>query len=40
VLNNHFGRIKRERILAAIDDARGSHASALDKLKKADLAES
>jgi hypothetical protein len=35
---NYFGRINRTEILAAIDEARGNHAPALDKLKKAELA--
>jgi ParB family chromosome partitioning protein len=35
---NYFGRINRSGILAAIDEAKGSHAPALDKLKKAELA--
>lgn len=35
---NYFGRIKRTGILAAIDEAKGSHAPALEKLKKGELA--
>lgn len=35
---NYFGRIKRADILAAIDEAKGPHAPALDKLKKTELA--
>lgn len=35
---NYFGRVSRAQILAAIDDAKGEHAPALDKLKKSDLA--
>jgi ParB family transcriptional regulator, chromosome partitioning protein len=35
---NYFGRINRTGILAAIDEAKGSHAPALEKLKKAELA--
>lgn len=35
---NYFGRLNRTGILAAIDDAQGGHAPALDKLKKAELA--
>jgi ParB family chromosome partitioning protein len=35
---NYFGRISRSRIIAAIDEAKGDHAPALDKLKKGDLA--
>jgi ParB family chromosome partitioning protein len=35
---NYFGRINRTGILAAIDEAEGSHAPALEKLKKAELA--
>lgn len=34
----YFSRIDRAQILAAIDEATGSHAPALEKLKKADLA--
>jgi ParB family chromosome partitioning protein len=34
----YFSRIARTQILTAIDDATGSHAPALEKLKKADLA--
>jgi ParB family transcriptional regulator, chromosome partitioning protein len=36
--DNYFGRVSRMRILAAIDEATGSHAPALEKLKKAELA--
>lgn len=35
---SYFSRIDRSQILASIDDACGSHAPALEKLKKADLA--
>jgi ParB family chromosome partitioning protein len=35
---NYFGRVNRSGILAAIDEARGSHAPSLDKLKKGELA--
>lgn len=35
---NYFSRVNRSQILAAIDEAKGSHAPALEKLKKADLA--
>jgi ParB family chromosome partitioning protein len=35
---NYFGQIGRADILAAIDEANGSHAPALEKLKKAELA--
>lgn len=35
---NYFGRVNRAQILAAIDDANGSHAPALEKLKKSELA--
>jgi len=35
---NYFGRLNRKGILAAIDDAQGGHAPALDKLKKTELA--
>lgn len=36
--DNVFGRISRDGILAAIDEAKGGHGPALDKLKKAELA--
>jgi len=35
---SYFSRIGRSQILAAIDEATGSHAPALEKLKKVDLA--
>lgn len=35
---NYFGRISRNGILAAVDEVNGSHAPALDKLKKSELA--
>lgn len=35
---NYFGRVNRGQILAAIDEANGSHAPALEKLKKSELA--
>lgn len=35
---NYFGRISRVGILTAIDEAKGTHAPALDKLSKAELA--
>jgi ParB family transcriptional regulator, chromosome partitioning protein len=35
---NYFNRVSRAQILAAIDEAKGEHAPALDKLKKSDLA--
>jgi len=35
---NYFGRVNRAQILAAIDEANGSHAPALEKLKKSELA--
>jgi ParB family chromosome partitioning protein len=35
---NYFGRISRTQILAAIDEAKGTHAPALAKLKKPELA--
>jgi ParB family transcriptional regulator, chromosome partitioning protein len=35
---NYFGQINRAGILAAIDEAKGSHAPALEKLKKGELA--
>lgn len=35
---NYFGRVNRAQILEAIDEANGSHAPALDKLKKSELA--
>jgi ParB family chromosome partitioning protein len=35
---NYFGRLNRAQILAAIDEANGSHAPALEKLKKSELA--
>lgn len=34
----YFGRVRRAQILAAIDEAKGAHAPALEKLKKSDLA--
>jgi len=36
--DNYFSRINRAQILAAIDEAKGEHAPALDKLKKSELA--
>jgi ParB family chromosome partitioning protein len=35
---NYFGCISRSQILVAIDEAKGAHAPALDKLKKGELA--
>ena len=35
---NYYGRISRTQILAAIDEAKGDHTSALAKLKEARLA--
>jgi ParB family transcriptional regulator, chromosome partitioning protein len=35
---NYFGRVTRDQILAAIDEAKGSHGPALEKLKKSQLA--
>lgn len=35
---SYFSRVNRSQILAAIDEAKGSHAPSLEKLKKADLA--
>lgn len=35
---NYFGRLNRTGILAAIDEAQGAHAPALEKLKKSELA--
>jgi ParB family chromosome partitioning protein len=35
---NYFGRVNRAQILSAIDEANGSHAPALEKLKKSELA--
>lgn len=35
---NYFSRINRASILASIDEAKGGHGPALDKMKKADLA--
>lgn len=35
---SYFARVSRTQILAAIDEAKGNHAPALDKLKKAELA--
>ena len=35
---SYFSRINRAQIIAAIDEANGSHAPALDKLKKSELA--
>lgn len=35
---SYFGRVTRTQILAAIDEANGSHAPALEKLKKSELA--
>jgi ParB family chromosome partitioning protein len=37
--DNFFGRIGRTAIVAAIDEAKGTHAPALAKLKKAELAQ-
>ena len=34
----YFNRVNRAQILAAIDEAKGEHAPALDKLKKSELA--
>ena len=36
--DGYFGRVRRAQILAAIDEAKGEHAPALEKLKKSDLA--
>lgn len=36
---NYFSRVSRAQILSAVDEAKGSHAPALEKLKKAELAE-
>jgi ParB family chromosome partitioning protein len=36
---NYFSRVSRAQILAAIDEAKGGHAPALEKLKKATLAK-
>lgn len=36
---NYFAHVKRSQILAAIDEANGSHGPALDKLKKSELAQ-
>jgi len=36
--DNYFSRVNRAQILAAIDEANGSHAPALEKLKKSELA--
>jgi ParB family chromosome partitioning protein len=35
---NYFARVSKAQILADIDDAKGSHAPSLDKLKKTELA--
>lgn len=35
---NYFSRVSRAQILAAIDEAKGSHAPALEKLRKSELA--
>lgn len=35
---NYFARVSKAQILADIDDAKGSHAPALEKLKKDELA--
>lgn len=35
---SYFARVSKTQILAAIDEAKGSHAPALDKLKKTELA--
>lgn len=35
---NYFGRVNRAQILSAIDEANGTHAPALEKLKKSELA--
>ncbi|MCC7250464.1 MAG: hypothetical protein IT540_01160, partial [Hyphomicrobium sp.] len=35
---NYFGRVNRAQILVAIDEANGSHAPALEKLKRSELA--
>ncbi|MCZ7593677.1 MAG: hypothetical protein M5U16_01270 [Hyphomicrobium sp.] len=35
---NYFARVNRVQILAAIDEANGNHAPALEKLKKSELA--
>jgi ParB family chromosome partitioning protein len=35
---NYFGRVTRAQILADLDDAKGTHAPSLDKLKKTELA--
>lgn len=34
---NYFNRVSRAHILGAIDEAKGEHAPALDKLKKSEL---
>lgn len=36
--NNYFAHVTRAQILSDLDEANGSHAPALDKLKKSDLA--
>ncbi len=36
--DSYFSRVSKVHILAAIDEAKGGHGPALDKLKKADLA--
>lgn len=36
---NYFSRVSRAQILTAIDEAKGSHAPTLEKLKKSELAE-
>lgn len=37
--DTYFNRISRAQILSAIDEAKGSHAPAIEKLKKAELAK-
>ena len=36
--DGYFNRVSRSQILADIDEARGEHAPALDKLQKSELA--
>ena len=36
--DNYFSRLNRAQILSAIDEAKGEHAPALEKLKKSELA--
>ncbi len=35
----YFNRIRRSQILSSLDEAKGGHGPALDKLKKAELAQ-